>query len=105
MESKQTNIKKERCIEAEIEEPIVENKKEEIYQHDTKELNNIFDNFSNDKENYSTYHIYIVREGDNAEVIMSKYNISREKLEEYNNLNELKIGDKIIIPETKNAGN
>ena len=29
---------------------------------------------------------------------MTKYNISRERLEEYNNLNELKIGDKLIIP-------
>ena len=47
---------------------------------------------------YTTYKIYILREEDNIETIMTKYNISRERLEEYNNLNELKIGDKLIIP-------
>jgi len=83
----------ERCIEEET-KPEKELENNEI---------DIFDNITNDKEEYSTYHIYIVREGDTLETISNKYNISKEKMNEYNDLNELKIGDKIIIPEQKNA--
>ena len=42
--------------------------------------------------------IYIIKEGDGVENILKNYNVSRELLEEYNDLNDLKIGDKIIIP-------
>ena len=35
---------------------------------------------------------------DGVENILKNYNVSRELLEEYNDLNDLKIGDKIIIP-------
>lgn len=51
-----------------------------------------------DNKDFTTYKIYILREEDNIETVMQKYSISRERLEEYNNLNELKIGDKLIIP-------
>lgn len=95
----------ERCIEAETEE--IQEQKEEIKQE--KEIktapSNIFDNYLNETDEYSTYYVYIVREGDTIETILSKYNTTKEKLEEYNNLDELKLGDKIIIPEKKDAGN
>lgn len=90
----------ERCIDAEIEEQ-EETKKEQ--KEEIKEKNNIFDNFLNESDDYSTYYVYIVREGDTLETILSKYNITKEKLEEYNNLDEIKIGNKIIIPEKKDA--
>lgn len=47
---------------------------------------------------FSTYRVYILREEDTLETVMIKYGVSKEALEEYNNLNELKIGDKLIIP-------
>lgn len=53
---------------------------------------------SNEEAEFSTYRIYILREEDTLETVMMKYNITKEELEEYNNLNELKIGDKLIIP-------
>lgn len=106
-EIKQEPIKKEkekmrdekpetRCIEEEQEDQIIqqEQKKQETIQN-----LNIFENMTEEKEPYSTYHIYIVREGDNIETIMAKYNVTRENLSEYNDLTELKLGDKIIIPE------
>ena len=49
-------------------------------------------------ETYKSYTVYIVRAGDTIETILSNYEITKEKLEEYNDLTELKIGDKIIIP-------
>ena len=51
------------------------------------------------KETYTTYKVYIVREGDSIDTILQKYSVSREILEKYNNLNEINLGDKIIIPE------
>lgn len=90
----------QRCIEEETElEQITSDDKQE------QPMNNIFDNFETNKEEYSTYYVYIVREGDSIDTIIAKYNVNKENLEEYNNLTELKLGDKIIIPETKNAGN
>lgn len=51
-----------------------------------------------DDNDFVTYKIYIIKEGDGVEDILKNYNVSRELLEEYNDLNDLKIGDKIIIP-------
>ena len=45
-----------------------------------------------------TYKVYIVKEEDTIEKIYEKYKVNRELLEKYNNLNEIKLGDKIIIP-------
>lgn len=84
----------ERCIEEEtIKEPEIKT-----------EIKNLFSNFSDDNE-YSTYYVYIVREGDSLDTIITKYGITRETLSEYNDIEEIKIGDKIIIPETNNARN
>ena len=52
----------------------------------------------NTEEVYSSYSVYIVREGDTVDSIINKYSIDKEKLQEYNDLKELKIGDKLIIP-------
>ncbi len=104
--TEQNEIKEERCIEEEIEEQKETAKdKSEIIEtkEEIKQKNTIFDNFLNESDNYSTYYIYIVREGDTIDTIINRYNVPKEKLEEYNNLNELKIGDKIIIPEKKDA--
>ena len=74
-------IEKEEPIKVEVEVPEV-NKEEKII----------------DDKDFVTYKIYIIKEGDGVENILKNYNISRELLEEYNDLNDLKIGDKIIIP-------
>lgn len=69
-----------------------------IEEESPKDMSEIFETINNEKEDYSTYHVYIVREGDTLENIISKYNTTKEKLEPYNDLNEIKLGDKIIIP-------
>ncbi len=82
-------IEKERCIEDE----------------DISSVKSIFGNFSDTTETYKTYKVYIVREGDNLENIIQKYSVSKEILEKYNNINEINIGDKIIIPSLLNEKN
>ena len=39
-----------------------------------------------------------MRENDTVNTIIEKYKVNKEELEEYNNLQELKIGSKVIIP-------
>lgn len=58
----------------------------------------LFSSFDSSNETYSTYSVYILRDGDIIENIISKYKTTREKLEEYNDLSNLKTGMKIIIP-------
>lgn len=92
-----------------INKPIIQNMPKEETKIIEKEENtmqaqnveSIFMSFDNTQETYSTYRIYIVRENDSIETILNKYKISKEQLEEYNNLQEIKIGTKIIIPNTK----
>lgn len=96
IELKKEEPKEERCIEEEQEE------QEELKEE--PEIKGIFDNIT-EEEDVSTYHVYIVREMDTIETIISKYNITKEQLNEYNDLTEFKLGDKIIIPEITNGRN
>lgn len=61
-------------------------------------ISNITNNFVNENK-YYTYKVYIVRNGDTIENICNKYNTTLEELKLYNNIGELNVGDKIIIPQ------
>ena len=61
-------------------------------------VSSIFSSISSDEETFSTYHVYIVRENDTIEYIIDKYKTSRDELQNYNDLNDIKVGSKIIIP-------
>lgn len=71
---------------------------EEMSRLNTEEVKTLFDNFDDTNETYATYRVCIVKEGDTLESIILKYNISKELIEQYNDVSELKIGDKLIIP-------
>ena len=60
-------------------------------------VKSIFDNMD-ENEGYVVYKVHIVTENDTIESIMEKYDVTKEALEAYNNLNDLKIGDKLIVP-------
>jgi LysM repeat protein len=60
-------------------------------------INNIT-NVINKDENYYTYKVYIVREGDSIDDICNKYNVTLNDLKEYNDINNIGIGSKVIIP-------
>jgi LysM repeat protein len=66
-------------------------------------VGSIFESIS-EEEKFVTYHVHIVREDDTVESICTKYSVTKEELEDYNNLSELPIGTKIIVP-TKNEEN
>ena len=72
---------KEEKLEVPV-ETIIEETKEEI----------------SNKEEYVTYYVYVVKESDTLEQILKTYNVSLEYLKEYNDIKDIKLGDKIIIP-------
>lgn len=66
-------------------------------EENTNTLSSIFNDLS-DNETYATYLVYIVKEDDTIDKIIEKYGVDKDKLELYNNLSEIKPGDKLIIP-------
>lgn len=78
--------------------PMLEAEEDRMEVNDVKSL---FDTFDESTETYATYKVCIVKEGDTIESILLKYNVTKELLEPYNDLSELKIGDKLIIPNAK----
>ena len=50
-------------------------------------------------EEYVTYHVHVVGNSDSLEGIMKLYNTNMDLLNNYNDIKELKVGDKLIIPE------
>ncbi len=48
------------------------------------------------------YHIHIIKENEKLEEIIKEYNTTIDNIKEYNDINNIKIGDKLIIPELIN---
>lgn len=61
-------------------------------------VGSLFSSFKDSDETFATYSVYIFRANDTIEMIMDKYQVTKEELENYNDLSSLTIGSKIIIP-------
>ena len=84
-----------------LEEEVNKNKKEELKQKESlksTDVSTLFSDLPSNEETFSTYYVYIVSESDTLEGIMDKYKISREELSDYNDLDDIQIGTKLIIP-------
>lgn len=85
----------DRCIEDEtiitaVDVPIKKEEVEELKQEEKEEI-------KIDK-GFVTYKVCIVKEDDTLEKILDKYKIDKETLYLYNKIEDLKVGDKLIIP-------
>ena len=98
-----TDKKEEVVIEDKKEEPVIKNDTQEEIKTttDTKVMNSIFSAFANTEETYTTYSVYLLRENDSIENIIENYGVTREELSYYNDLDNLNVGSKIIIPTVK----
>lgn len=67
----------------------------------SKEEFNLFENIDN-SDTYVTYYVYIVKENDTIDDILTKYNVSKEDVACYNNLENVTPGMKLIIPSCSN---
>lgn len=80
------------------------NIKEEMEKNETMEttketnVTSLFENINESEETYSTYSVYILREEETINTLIEKYKTTKEELENYNDLTNLTIGSKIIIP-------
>lgn len=61
-------------------------------------VGSLFSSFKEEDETFTTYSVYIMRNNDTIEQIIDKYKIKRDDLENYNDLSNIQIGSKIIIP-------
>ena len=100
-EDNQVEIKNDIELEKEDEinfetniETNIETNNEIVVDEDVNNITNIINN----ENNYYTYKVYIIKDNDNIESICNKYNVSLDDIKEYNDITELHIGDKIIIP-------
>ncbi len=108
-------------VEDIVEEPVAEDmeeidlEKEEIRESVLEEINTLFpeeeeERLEDESENiilnsmqeketeFATYHIHIVKTEDSIESICAMYNIDVNTLKEYNNVESVNIGDKLVIP-------
>ena len=96
---------KEVEVEQVKEERLPEVASESEEESETERVENVVQVFSNTdsmEESYMTYRVYIVREGDTVSSILEKYQITEDSLRKYNVINELTLGEKLIIPNEKN---
>ena len=94
------DVKEEISTVMDEELPTLKEEKE-TFKEDTNNkevMDSIFSAFANTDETYATYSVYILREDDNLEEVIMKYKTNREALAEYNDLDNLKVGSKLIIP-------
>ena len=74
-----------RCIEEEIEKPNIS-------------FLEVKEKVKKETDNYLTYKVYIFKDGDSIEDLLEKYKITKEDLENYNNLEDIVPGVKLVIP-------
>ena len=106
------NLEKKEVLDEKI-EPVLEDdsvrledKKEDFTileeLHDKKRDNKNFfevkEEIKKQEDTYLTYRVYMVKENDSLESILEKYAITKEQLSDYNNLEELAPGVKLLIP-------
>lgn len=91
-------VKEEPIIEIEDNELEVEIK-EEIRDVTEEEKETIINEINSSDNTFVTYHIHILKENENIETVCTMYNTNTSIISEYNDITNISIGDKIIIPD------
>ena len=91
-EKKDEDIVEENKIQEELPE------KESETMIETKQVNSLFSSLRDDDDTFATYSIYILRQDETIQTIIEKYKTTKEELEDYNDLSNITIGSKIIVP-------
>ena len=77
--------------EKEVEIPVIENLEENNEE-------SLFVNLKDDSDTYGTFIVYMVRQNESINSILEKYHTAIEELQKYNDINNINIGTKLIIP-------
>lgn len=98
-----TNIKSPSEFHNEVMLDNVIDSKEEVSTKEKvseKNFNTIFNEVK--ENNFSKYKVYIMRSEDTLESILVKYNVTMDEIKEYNDIDNINIGSKIVILYNKN---
>lgn len=96
-EEREENLEKDNTI---IQEKDYQTLEAEIVEEESSASNECFFNLDSSKETFGTFIVYIVRQNETINSIIEKYQTSVEEIEKYNDIKDLSIGSKIIIPIT-----
>lgn len=90
----------EEGTETESEEPFVEEEpvRDETQEENLKESEEMILTSPKQDDEYTTYHIHMIKEGETVETICTMYNSNLALLGEYNDLTNITPGEKLIIP-------
>ena len=80
-----------------VEESEEEKKDEKAEERESEDT--IINSIKSDGNEYTTYHIHMVSDGESVETICTMYNSNLNILQDYNDLSNITAGDKLIIPE------
>ncbi len=85
------------------EERVEEEKQEETEEVEeerltTKEEKTIMDTIKDSDDTFVTYHVHIVKESETIESISSVYGVPSSLVKEYNTIDNIEVGDKVLIP-------
>ena len=107
--NEENHMIEEREKKTEMQEELLDNDvlesnniQENLKEYDSENVGSLFSSLKDSNETFATYSVYIFRSNDTIEAIMDKYHVSKEELENYNDLSNLIIGSKIIIPTQSN---
>ena len=111
-EKEETFVTKEKTVIPNEPEDISEETTNEENQEETETVSktenentettkSIFENLD-ENERYAVYKVHVVTENDTVESILQKYQITKEELEAYNDLNDVQMGSKLIIKDNEN---
>lgn len=75
-----------------------ETNKEEIGEKRNVSFLEVKETVKNENDTYLTYKVYIFKEGDSIDNLLEKYQITRDELADYNDLEDITVGCKLVIP-------
>lgn len=103
-EQEEQNISHSTNEEIKEDDIVLENKIDNIQEKEPETMTeaqpvkSLFSSLRDDDDTFATYSIYILRQDETLQTIIEKYKTTKEELEDYNDLSNVTIGSKIIIP-------
>ena len=89
---------KEEIEKPQLEEPKEEKEEEKEETREIKTETEIMDTLTGGENTYITYHIHVCDESDTLEYLANKYKISIDMIKDYNSIDNISVGMKLIIP-------
>ena len=98
LKRKEIEEQEEKVIEEKNEEELEILKDDRCIEEETPSFLEVKESIKKQNDTYLTYKVYVFKEGDSVDSIIEKYNVSKDDLSDYNDLDSIKVGSKVVIP-------